>query len=641
MGIQDRPNIRDQFDSITYAEIQPYHWIAGSSHHWRTQPVRGSAENSNDWVHLAITWDASVQRTTIYRNGVPYGSAYNKNLYRFVRNDAEIYFGKRHGTCTGRAPDSVSLDCASFYTSALSQSDVKESFDLGCCGHSAKLGKTAIGCCKPNEYFSDNTCQSHLQCPAGMYETKPATSSTNRECAACDAGTYTSNTNSKTCKPCEAGFYCPGNTTRRACEAGTYTNQQSQSKCTPCGPDGHSQSGATSCNGIQQGYYGIGGTDDQHTGSKMCEPGYFCPGGATNRQPCDQETFQDKPGKDSCNPWTTCIAGEYVSVDGTTTSDRECEGCGDEEFTNLQNMPKCQPLQVCNPGSWMAEDSDDGTQDRVCAACSKGQYTNVSNSRQCVAYSICPDGQWAPDPLPSSDRDCRPWQTCGPGQIQSAKGTKSSDVVCAVHNNTSCGLNQYQHYDGVQHVCRAVTTCRTGQFELAPPTLSSNRICDRITQCAENEIEVKAPTLSSDRVCKELCRPCGVGTFESESCDLKTKTPNVCTTCTSCGTDRLIASPCTSTSDRSCQDVKVVDNDAPQSSPGAPFLESTRSGNMYAVTKKGAGVFVDSIDVGSTLQHLLNSNLEMRDALQRSNSIIESLQQRLRQAEVRLSILEG
>lgn len=86
------------FDSIVYAEKNPATWLSGSNNHLRTEPFAGAAaEKTCERVHIAITYaaDGTVRG---FRNGEPYGQAYQTQLHEFKQKTSRLVLGMRHGT---------------------------------------------------------------------------------------------------------------------------------------------------------------------------------------------------------------------------------------------------------------------------------------------------------------------------------------------------------------------------------------------------------------------------------------------------------------------------------------------------------------------------------------------------------------
>ncbi len=90
------------FDSIVYAERDARQWMAGSDGFRRWQCLRGPRENQakDQIVHIAITYQ-SGGTITAYRNGQPYGRAYQTGFAKFPAGKSQVLFGLRHGTSAG------------------------------------------------------------------------------------------------------------------------------------------------------------------------------------------------------------------------------------------------------------------------------------------------------------------------------------------------------------------------------------------------------------------------------------------------------------------------------------------------------------------------------------------------------------
>jgi hypothetical protein len=105
----------DQFDGIVFAERQPNSWMAGSSFFGRTEDFDPGLEEGDEvlgtLIKLAITYehleDGGI-RMTGYREAVEAGEKilklgqYEKETQsRWEAGDAEVFFGKRHGSIVG------------------------------------------------------------------------------------------------------------------------------------------------------------------------------------------------------------------------------------------------------------------------------------------------------------------------------------------------------------------------------------------------------------------------------------------------------------------------------------------------------------------------------------------------------------
>ncbi len=120
------------FDSIVFGERDPGRWIAGSDFFRRTRDVGGPAETRKrgDLVHMAITHreDGTI---TVYRDGVPYGSAYQPGpAHRYRAGSGRVVLGRRH-LSPGVGAISGEIEEARLHGRALSAAEVAASFQAG------------------------------------------------------------------------------------------------------------------------------------------------------------------------------------------------------------------------------------------------------------------------------------------------------------------------------------------------------------------------------------------------------------------------------------------------------------------------------------------------------------------------------
>ncbi|MBL68098.1 MAG: hypothetical protein CMO74_06550 [Verrucomicrobiales bacterium] len=121
------------FNSIVYGEREPKRWMAGSNGFVRTKSFAGSEETeaAKQPVHFAIVYRADGSITG-YRNGKPYGKAYNTGFHRFPENGAHLAFGIRHGTGAGaNRMLNGTITGARFYNRALTANEVAASAGVG------------------------------------------------------------------------------------------------------------------------------------------------------------------------------------------------------------------------------------------------------------------------------------------------------------------------------------------------------------------------------------------------------------------------------------------------------------------------------------------------------------------------------
>ena len=522
---------------------------------------------------------------------------------------------------------------AAVYSSALSADDVASSFSRGCCGLARELQTESIGCCVAGTFLSDGSCRQATACGAGQRMTAAGTHDSDRQCAPCPPGTFSNGNNAETCSPCTPGNFCPGGTAAQPCPEGTSNNAPRATTCPPCGAASHSDEGSTYCNGIRPGTYGVGGSDTNHTGVASCDPGFYCPGGATDRIACPPDTFAAGVGSAECEPMTVCMEGNYVRYLGIQSRDRTCGPCPDGQYAAEQNARVCRTLTVCRPGTFVTVGTESGQQDRVCQPCPPGTFSASSNVPECQAFTECPAGQLSSGlPSSSADRSCVPG-----GQDACTPGT------------------QYQSdFDGVSRYCRDILPpCQTPiQYEIAAPTLTTNRICERTTSCdaVPGLVEATVPTATTDRVCQPLCSTCPAGSYETSPCNEAQSRPNTCAACTPCESTSFVSSPCTSSSDRVC--LPRVDGLAGSAgiNPGTlPKVEATIEGHLAVLPGRNGATYVGGalfmgaggeVNVGETIVHLSNTVREMAADMAKSRAEADALRIALEQANARIEVLE-
>jgi hypothetical protein len=120
------------FDAIVFGERQPGKWIAGSEGFRRTRDLAGPAETAKpgELVHVAAAY-AEDGTISVYRNGAPYGAAYNPGKpVTFAARGARVLIGMRH-TGGGNAFFEGAVAEARLHDRALTAAEVAASFRAG------------------------------------------------------------------------------------------------------------------------------------------------------------------------------------------------------------------------------------------------------------------------------------------------------------------------------------------------------------------------------------------------------------------------------------------------------------------------------------------------------------------------------
>lgn len=118
------------FDAIVFGEQAPQHWLAGSNFFQRTQALQGETETAahESFVHIAMAYheDGTIRA---FRNGEPYGQAYRSNgPVLFKSGNAQLLLGNRHGSPGGGRLLQGAISKVRFYDRALSEDDVRASY---------------------------------------------------------------------------------------------------------------------------------------------------------------------------------------------------------------------------------------------------------------------------------------------------------------------------------------------------------------------------------------------------------------------------------------------------------------------------------------------------------------------------------
>jgi len=395
--------------------------------------------------------------------------------------------------------------------------------------------------------FADTKCNGISSCPDGFEKTADS----------CCAGCVQNVSFSRDGRKCQPIVTCPQGSEQRVapttkddricrnCIPGTVSLDLGQ--CRPYSPCGVGQEeGDTS---IKNSY-----TD---TDCVDCQPGYF----------------SDGDGK--CVEAKTCVAGDGIKSDPTTTTDRVCERCVNQ-FTDGDNQ-LCRDPQVCSVG--LEEDSAmTRSSDRTCKSCVAGETFSDGDELACKEVNLCGNGKGTIGsqglPTASSDRGCficptgqfsnadvnsvcTPFSDCLPGQEVAQVGRTFRDTTCA-----DCGEGVFST-DGVK--CRSTNPCIPGYYQGDPPTSKTDYLCfpclvgsysnadtfaKSALQCqpykacgSGTQIDSKAPkaSLTTD----VTCVACVVGTTYSDD-------NNNCKAVTACTTSQVVGTAATVTSDATC-----------------------------------------------------------------------------------------
>lgn len=311
--------------------------------------------------------------------------------------------------------------------------------------------------CSPGTFQNEtgqDFCHTVSTCPPGWHIAVSSTATTDVVCQPCPAGSYSNQPNAEVCANCEGDVEfqdLPGQTSCVAqpmCSPGEKVEQVAtpfaKRTCTQC-PAGHfsAKTNALSCLKCPAGSFSTVGSDacraftecgpeqlavvaPTAARDRVCEDIVHCKRGEVvavqlnltggiNRQCslCPRGTmsnttdantctactasisYQPASGQQECFSATVCPPGEYVTVQPTAFSNRQCGSC-----------PQGFVSGTYNAGACIACDGVLG-------------YSSGSKGTSCMNATVCNAGEHIlVDATPSSDRSCR---SCPPGTVSSAE----------------------------------------------------------------------------------------------------------------------------------------------------------------------------------------------------------------------------
>ena len=332
--------------------------------------------------------------------------------------------------------------------------------DNGVASGGTKTSDVTCTCINSDYYDADgditdssSNCTEVSTCDPGEYIYSAPNSTTDRDCQPCTEG-YTIFYNSGSCT---SWTTCPDG---QQYTEGTAT---SDTICTICSPGEWASS--TCGDSCAAGYGFVDGscveceefTFNANNGTTdacavmSCDPGHGVsnpdgPNEANTCVPCTgvndtvTETYSDD-FSGQCKIMTVCNNNQYISTQGTASSNRECtdytspiEGkyisaLGDEFSDVIISQVTCEP-------------------DQYIATYSMGNYTTVG-SFTCETLNVCAEGEEyeflpavdATSNTDGSNRECSTINTCGDGEYILTLATATADTVCGTI--TSCSSSQY------------------------------------------------------------------------------------------------------------------------------------------------------------------------------------------------------
>eukprot|EP00347_Sterkiella_histriomuscorum_P016022 403354791 len=340
----------------------------------------------------------------------------------------------------------------------------------------------------PNGYYSDGVVQyicppGHFcptatkiyhQCPSGTYMPNSLIDSVNyvgnsqsNQCIKTPAGYFTQlrASTSYSDNICELGYYCPegsNNAYVNRCPRGFYTDEFQSTSCKTC----------------PAGYY----CDEYNIYPVICPQGYYCPAQTYEPTPCSKGTFGSLLGNQASTDCLSCLPGQYCSQAGLSAPDGLCDpgyfckgGAYKADPTDGITGDVCTAGGFCEYGSKRVKECPPGTYNpntkaktqTDCIQCLPGYYCAGANlplpTAKCEAGYYCPSGS-------SNSKQL----TSPPGYF-SLEGAASPTI---------CPQGTYNQFTSKSEC----TKCRAG-FYCDEEGMSNNiKDCSRGNYCPESSI---------------------------------------------------------------------------------------------------------------------------------------------------------
>lgn len=355
------------------------------------------------------------------------------------------------------------------------------------------------GTCPPGSWDDDGdaqtACVPFTDCVPGQYVIAPPSQFSDRRCAECVPGTFSTNPNAARC----VSF--------TSCNPG-------QSEVSP----------------------GTGVADRVCSGQTE----FDCAAGSWD---------DDGSPMTPCAPHTVCAAGEFVLSEGTATSDRECAVCTSGAFSNRDNAASCKPLTSCAPGQFVLVEGS-ASRDRSCANCASGHWSSEENAVSCTRWTSCEAGTFVslPEPSATADRSCQP---CAAGTTT----TGANQGTCLLESECQAGTERVETSAGPAcEDCDPGTYCAGGAAPLVDCDEASYDDLDASTSCIPKSTCAPGYHVADpgDPVTDRSCAPCPGGTFSTSS------NADVCTPFSGCSGSQILLEAGTSTADDVCSQLEIL-----------------------------------------------------------------------------------
>ncbi|XP_014845642.1 PREDICTED: uncharacterized protein LOC106919650 isoform X3 [Poecilia mexicana] len=411
----------------------------------------------------------------------------------------------------------------------------------------------------PKGHFCPEGSALALPCPTGEYQPNPGS----ENCVPCRPGFFCEEAVVGDPWPCPPYSFCPAGTmVPQPCPNGTYTHSnqtglQEEEECLPCPPGRFCRAGKIQ--GVcAAGYLCISGSAEftpQGSMSNMthcrwgvqcagpCPPGFYCPEGAEQAQPCPANTVRSFAGAVSlkdclpCPPQYWCKPGDPVIH--LCPPGHYCDGLPGSDFSGGTGPRLCPVFTYrASPGAGSKGD---------CLPCPPGSHCNTTGLTEYTS-SPCPPGFWCSGTGPPI--------LCPAGTKRPLPGAAAPNQCELCAGGTFCPDPRVTGKPNVEGIpCRASyqcpvgavseKLCRAGSF--CGPQTAEPQVCPKGYICPEG-------SYSYDTT-KQLCpfpyycpanssamKSCSGGSMPVSTSALRGSHSSSCSLCEG-GTYRLYLSP--------------------------------------------------------------------------------------------------
>ncbi|XP_071505045.1 uncharacterized protein [Diadema antillarum] len=348
------------------------------------------------------------------------------------------------------------------------------------------------GECQPG-YYCPRGSSAPVLCTAGEYCDLAGLA---RPTNSCDPGYYcpTGSDNPRQ-EDCTIGHYCPlGSALPVPCSNGTYNpslNQDEFSDCLPCQAGYYcNETGASTTSGICAArYYCPAGQVTPTPADFLCPTGHYCVENLPAPTRCQDGTYQDQMGRDSC---LTCEPGYFCDNTLYAVSDLSNASCPSGYYcpagTKRANEFPCPPGTYNNLTNSVNESS--------CTPCLAGffcQTPGLSDPEgECYPGYYCLMGEDNPTPNPCPEGNYCPSGSYKPTPCPA--GTISSGITNEnVTDCAPCAAGRYctanSSSNGVTLPCNEGFICTGGSDTPRPGNIAIGYICPQGHYCEEGAIK--------------------------------------------------------------------------------------------------------------------------------------------------------